>query len=123
MKYKIAVCKIHMIGAPALILGFCRYDDDDEFWQKFQLFTFEGHPELNREPSEWIPNPPDRKKYHGKTIHFSSIDKTVEVHQEEHDFNLGDAKSVELTKEEWPLLGKELTNDQWQDFDWETWGK
>lgn len=109
-----------MIGSPALILGFCRYDDDDEFWQKVQLFTAEeyvGNPEVDQ---KWIEK---LKKYHGKTIEFSSIGKSVEILQEEHDIHFNQAKPLELTKEEWNLLMKELAEDQWQEFDWETWGK
>ena len=120
MKYKLAVSKIWMIGSPALVLGFCRYDDDDEFWEKFQLFTAEeyvGNPEFNQ---EWIEK---LKKYHGKTIEFSSIGKSVEILQEVHNIHLDQAKPLELTKAEWELLTKELNEDQWQDFDWETWGK
>jgi len=118
MKYKLAICKIHMIGSPALILGFCRYDDDDEFWQKFQLFTGEeylGSSEFNQTYMEKL------KKYHGDTVYFTSIDKTVKVKKSQHDFSF--SEPIEITKAEWELVGKELNENLWQDFDLETWGK
>lgn len=109
-----------MIGSPALILGFCRYDDDDEFWQRFQLFTAEDMmrlPDIDRKFIE------ARKKYHGDTVHFTSIDKVVNIKQEVHDFDLRHAEPVELTKAEWLALIEELNADGWEDFDIETWGK
>jgi hypothetical protein len=146
MKYKIAICKTYMIGSPALILGFCRYDDDDAFWQKFQLFTAEEYLNIRY---EWKPPDQDEftwsrfknqeeadketeimrkyaqglSKYHGDVVHFDSINKDVKIHKGGHDFNLGEAEPVEMTKDEWKLLGVELGKDQWMDFDLETWGK
>lgn len=32
-----------MIGENCLILGICRYDDDDAFWQVYQYFTMESY--------------------------------------------------------------------------------
>lgn len=146
MKYKIVICKIHMIGEPALILGFCRYDDDDAFWQKFQYFTMENYlnckftysppkendfcsslykdqEEADKAAETWRKAAQDRSKYHGMTVHFKSINKDVNVLQCKHDFNLSEAEPVEITKNEWELLSKELNEDSWSDFDWETWGK
>lgn len=135
MKYKIAICKITMIGEKALILGLCHYDEDDEFWEKVQFFTFENFPlptnpesQLKRadydEGAEWGIKPLKLEKYqHPCSIHFDSINKDVEIHHCVHAFNLGEAKPVELTKEEFYTLKKELRDDGWMDFDWETWGK
>jgi hypothetical protein len=136
-----------MIGEPALVLGFCRYDDDDSFWQKFQYFTMENY--LN---CKFVYKPPDNNdsftscvyknqeecdkeakrlremaqacsKYHQMTVHFDSINKDVKVLQCGHDFNLSQAEPVELTKPEWELLRKEMNQDHWVEFDEETWGK
>lgn len=147
MKYKIAICKIHMIGEPALVLGFCRYDDDDAFWQKFQYFTMENYlhckytytPPDENDPfggsiyksqeecdkaAEQMRNYAQKcSKYQSMTVYFQSIDKDVKVLQCGHDFNLADADPVELTKQEWELLAKELNQDHWMEFDLETWGK
>lgn len=147
MKYKIAICKIHMIGEPALILGFCRYDDDDAFWQRFQYFTMENYlhckyvykeqdesdpfssytyksqEECDKAAEEMRKAAQKCSKYHQMTVHFDSINKDVKVLQCGHDFNLANAEPVELTKQEWHELVKELNQDRWMEFDEETWGK
>lgn len=110
-----------MIGSPALILGICRYDEDDSFWQKFQLFTGEDFLESTDESLKKYAL--KQTKYHGQSIHFESINKDVKVMKCGHDFNLADAEPLDLTKEELKLVQKELNKDLWQDFDWETWGK
>lgn len=126
MKYKVAICKIHMLGEPALVLGFCRYDDDDAFWQKFQYFTME--PYLNTDSTTDMAvalkiGAQSRTKYHGKVVHFDSINKDVKVLQCGHDFDLGKAEAVEISKDDWKALSAELVKDDWMDFDEETWGK
>ena len=147
MKYKIALCKIHMIGSPALVLGFCHYDDEDEWWDKYQLFTMEDYLECQY---KWQPPDPNNSwsssiyknqeecdkaskqmreaaqkfsKYHGDVVHFDSINKDVKVHKSQHDFTFSDAYPVEINRSDWELLRKELNKDQWQAFDLETWGK
>lgn len=84
------------------------------------MFTGEeylGNPEFNQTYLEKL------KKYHGDTVHFTSIDKTVKVKKSQHDFSFAEAEPIEITKAEWELLTKELNEHMWQDFDWETWGK
>lgn len=115
-----------MIGEPALILGFCRYDDDDAFWQKFQYFTMETYSTYagNEELQVALKTAAEKRtKYHGKVVHFDSINKDVKLLQCGHDFDLSKAEPVEITKEEWKLLGNELGRDGWEAFDEETWGK
>lgn len=131
-----------MIGSPVLILGHCIFDDTEEYWTKYQNFTAEEYlnikytydptaewsacksqEEADKMAAQMTAYAKSRAKYHGKVVHFDSINKDVKVHQEVHDIHLGDAEPVEITKAEWELLGKELNADQWQDFDWETWGK
>ena len=146
MKYKIAICKTNMIGANVLILGICRYDDDDEFWMKYQMFTQEEY--LNTRYT-WRPNTEadpftcgfknqeecdkvsesmrkmaqEHSRYHGEVVHFDSINKDVKIYHDKHEFSLGLAEPVELTKNELSLLEKELNENIWEQFDWETWGK
>jgi hypothetical protein len=126
MKYKVAVCKIHMIGEPALVLGFCHYDDEDEWWDKYQYFTMENYleagPWCNTYP-ELLEMAKARKKYQGSTVHFDSINKDVKIFKSGHEFSFGEADPTQITKVEWELLSKELTQDGWGEFDWETWGK
>lgn len=136
-----------MIGEPALILGFCRYDDDDAFWQRFQYFTMENYlhckftyippkegdtfgssmyksqEECDKAAEELKTAARKHVKYHQMTVHFESINKDVKVLQCGHDFNLTDAEPVEITKQEWQELSKELNQDRWMEFDEETWGK
>jgi hypothetical protein len=111
-----------MIGSPALVLGIAHYSEDDPndaYWTKFQLFTGEEYlesadPGLKNYAAKNV-------KYHGDTIIL--VGKQLQVLKKVHDFDLGEAPSVEITKEEADLLHKELAVDGWQDFDWETWGK
>lgn len=110
-----------MIGSPAIVLGICRYDDDDEFWEKFQLFT--GEDFLQSEDAGLKKYAMSRTKYHQTSVHFDSIGKDLEIKQSTHEFNLAEAKPLELTKPELALVQKELSEDGWDAFDWETWGK
>lgn len=120
---RIALCKINMIGAPVLILGheYVREDYEKPYWDKYQLFTFEDLVGNNTFNQEMIK--PRADKYGGKTVHFTSINKELTPFVSAHDFSFTDAEAVEVTRDEWHALVKELNKDQWEAFDWETWGK
>lgn len=122
---KLAICKIHMIGSPALVLGIGRqHVEGDEFWTKYQLFTAEEYVGNVLKEDLFVPGYMEKmKKYHGDTVFFTNLNKTVPVLQCGHDFNFGDATQVEITLDELKLLHKDLNQDQWQEFDLETWGK
>jgi hypothetical protein len=124
---KLAVCKISMIGSPALILGVSRqYAEGDTTWTIYQLFTLEEYADKKDYlANEWFAAGFEKKKkFHGaESVFFSNINKTVSILQCGHDFNLEEAPQVEISLEEFALLKKDLVEDQWEAFDWETWGK
>ncbi len=141
MKYKLAMCKITMIGSPALVLGVCRYDEDDEFWLMYQYFTMEDYlncqyvytpsefsmykdqEHADKESAHMRKMAESHSRFHGETVHFESINKDIKVLKSKHSFNMKDAEPLELTKDELALVTKELNKDGWQEFDLETWGK
>lgn len=122
MRFKIALCKTHMIGSPALIFGLCRYDDMDSHWQLMQLFTLEEHLDGKGYPGA-AEAAAERSKYHFDTVFFSSIGKQVKVLQCGHDFDITKAEPVEISRDELDPLTGELRSDWWEEFDIETWGK
>jgi hypothetical protein len=63
-------------------------------------------------------------KYHyNDVVCFESLDENVKILQCSHDFDLGKAEAVEISKNDWEALSKEINDDNWMDFDLETWGK
>lgn len=130
-----------MCGSPALVLGIGRqFVEGDEHWTKIQKYTLEEYLNIKYEYKEGLTRFKSQEdadkeanhmqelarsytRFQGKTLYFSSIDKTVEIAGPSHEFNFNDAKNVEITLDQMKLLIKELNRDQWQDFDLETWAK
>ena len=113
---KLAIVKIHMIGSPVLILGISQYGHE---WDVSQLFTaedFKGF--VEEEYFEKL-----AAKYHGTEVKFDSVPVPVKILQRQHDFNLSEAESVNISGELWPALRGEIADDGWVEFDLETWGK
>lgn len=144
---KLAICKIHMIGIPALILGIGRtFVEGDEHWTKYQLFTMEDCLDVKY---TYTPPTPETfsysiyksqeeadaaaaherefaasfAKFHGPEVYFENLGKSVPVTISPHDFDFGQAQQIEVTVDELKLLNKDLGTAHWQEFDWETWSK
>lgn len=127
---KISICKIHMIGSPALVLGLGRrFVEGDEHWDAYQMFTLEeyGEDHLTETQSQ---NPDsffqpkliqEIKKFWGKEVNFSSINKSFPIKQFIHDFNF--KENQEISMEDLNLIREEMRKDGWVAFDDETWGK
>lgn len=116
-----------MIGSPALVLGVSRqHVEGDTFWTKYQMFTGEdylgltGQDEFSKNLVRYAQK---MTKFHGDTVSFTNLNKTVPILKCGHDFNFEDATRVEITLDELALLNDDLMQDQWQPFDLETWGK
>lgn len=116
---KISICKIHMIGSPALVLGLGRkFEEGDEHWERYQLFTLEDYVGVEHINQETVQA---NKKFWGKEIHFFSINKSFPIKQFNHGFNF--KENQEISMEEFASIRQELNSQGWSEFDLETWGK
>lgn len=115
---KISICKIHMIGSPALILGLGRkFEEGDEHWDVYQMFTLEEY----KENDLFFQHLQKNSKFCGKEVNFSSINKSFPIKQFIHDFDF--KESQEISMEDLNLIREEMSKDGWVAFDDETWGK
>jgi len=129
---KVGICKIWMLGERVLVLGIGRrYEEGDEYWSKYQLFTMESY--LNCQYT-YVPPSEDTfcssmyksqeecdvaaaemreaarnlSRYHGTEVHFENLNRVVPITQFGHDFNFNEAQCIEITRDELKLLEKDL---------------
>ena len=111
-----------------LVLGICREVDGKDRWFTYQKYTAEDYLNLNEEQNAFAAElkqfAQTQSKFQGTSLHFDSINKTVEIHYDgKHNFSFGDAKCVEISKEDVLPLMDEINKDDWQEFDIFDWGK
>lgn len=118
---RIAICKIYMIGSPCLIIGICTQQNGKDYWHKYQHFTLEEYLKSKDKGMQEVAQ--KLTKLHGQTIQFDSISEPVEIHNDNHSFSFANATQTEITQDQFDALTEEMKQDNWEEFDIETWGK